>query len=304
MDARMVSWAKASALNSAVQKLGAKLVFPSQNLVDLVWKSKPPRSKEPIFIQSRRFAGQDAASKLAMLREWVMEQPPAKPGYSKPGPPTDAQKHVATLVTGLSNIAWLLNLRGNDVPYNPVFYAYLFVARDNAILFVEKEKVTDDVRAHLDSLRIDVQEYNNLWSYLRRAPWGAGKVLIADDASYAISLLLTHFRYTITPSPSYVDELKAVKNTTEIDGIRAAHLRDGASYVRWLAWLEDKLAKGYEITEYEAAARLTEYRRKNELYMGLAYESISATGENAALPHYTPTKSKAKFIERDTPYLK
>ena len=115
-------------------------------------------------------------------------------------------------------------------------------------------------------------------------------MLISDDTSYAISLLLTHFRYTITPSPSHIDSMKAIKNATEIEGMRNAHLRDGACYVRWLAWLEEKLAQGYEITEYEAAARLTEYRRKAELFEGLAYECTSATGANAALPHYVPRK--------------
>lgn len=304
LDARMISWAKASALNSSIAKVGAKLVFPAQNLVDLVWKTRPARSKDPIFRQPRRFAGEDASSKLSAIRTWITEQPPAKPAYAKRGPATEAQKHAATLVSGLSNIAWALNLRGHDIPFNPVFQAYLFISLEGAVLFVETSKVGDEVRSHLSSLNVDIREYNDLWSFLRRPTWGAGRVLISEDTSYAISLLLTHFRYTITPAPCHIDALKAVKNTTEIEGMRAAHLRDGASYVRWLAWLEDKLAQGYEITEYEAAARLTEHRRKNDLFEGLAYENTSATGANAALPHYVPRKSTAKLIDRNTPYLK
>ena len=77
----------------------------------------------------------------------------------------------------------------------------------------------------------NVREYNDLWSFLRRPTWGQGLVLISDDTSYAISLLLTHFRYTITPSPSHIDSMKAIKNATEIEGMRNAHLRDGACYV-------------------------------------------------------------------------
>lgn len=91
--------------------------------------------------------------------------------------------------------------------------------------------------------------------------------------------MMTSFRYTVLPS--YVEEMKAVKNKTEINGLRNAYLRDGAAYVRWLAWIEQKIQQGYDITEYEAAWRLTEYRRKNKHYMGLAYENISATGANA-----------------------
>ena len=91
--------------------------------------------------------------------------------------------------------------------------------------------------------------------------------------------MMTSFRYTVLPS--FIEERKAIKNETEIKGMRNAYLRDGAAYVRWLAWLESKMQQGYDITEYEAAFRLTEYRRKNKNYMGLAYENISASGPNA-----------------------
>lgn len=135
--------------------------------------------------------------------------------------------------------------------------------------------------------------------------------------------MMTSFRYTVLPP--YVEEIKAVKSEAEIRGLKAAYLRDGVAYVRWLAWLEHKLQQGYGINEYEAAWRLTEYRRKQKNYMGLAYENISASGPNAgespacvmraqsnlqgsfsclALPHYVPHKATARDIDRDTPYLK
>lgn len=129
-------------------------------------------------------------------------------------------------------------------------------------------------------------------------------------------------RYTVLPS--YVDQTKAVKNQVEIQGLRNAYLRDGIAFVRFLAWLEQKIQQGFEITEYEAAWRLTEYRRQLEKYQGLAYENISASGPNAgepyifprlytvlislcpcsALPHYSPRKATARFIDQETPYLK
>ena len=90
---------------------------------------------------------------------------------------------------------------------------------------------------------------------------------------------MTSFRYTVLPS--FVEDMKAVKNDVEIHGLRNVYLRVGAAYVRWLAWLEQKIQQGYDITEYEAAWRLTEYRRESRYYMGLAYENISATGANA-----------------------
>jgi Xaa-Pro aminopeptidase len=105
------------------------------------------------------------------------------------------------------------------------------------------------------------------------------QVIISPQTSYAISLMLTSYHYTVLPS--VIEEWKAIKNDAEIAGMRAAYIRDGAAYVKWLAWLEDKMGQGYNITEYEAAWRLTEFRRRGKHYMGLAYENISATGKNA-----------------------
>ena len=122
-----------------------------------------------------------------------------------------------------------------------------------------------------------------------------------------------------------MDGMKAVKNAVEIEGLRRAYRRDGASWVRWAAWMEDKFAKNYTISEWEAGYRLSVFREKYgweyegaggvilggeeggekvNYFRGLSYEPISATGPNAALPHYTPRKSTARMIEMGTPYLK
>ena len=294
----MLSHEKAVLFNTQLTAKSSKLIYPPQNFVDLIWKDKPPKSKEPIFIQPMEFTGKEASTKLAELRSWIKSQPPATLSYSK-APATPSQMHVATLITSLSsigtslpvhlikfyndilNIAYVLNLRGGDIPFNPLFHSYLFVAIDRAVLFTDSVKVNEDVRTYLHSLGVERKEYNDLWSFLRRREWGEGKVLISPQTSYAISLMLTHFRYTI--APSIVDDIKAIKNELELDGMRRAYLRDGASFVRWFAWLEEKLAQGYEITEYEAAWRLTEFRKHNKHYWGLAYQNISASGANAGM---------------------
>ncbi|EIW83367.1 Creatinase aminopeptidase [Coniophora puteana RWD-64-598 SS2] len=300
MDARMISHQHATQLTAKINEKKSKLVFPPQNYIDLVWKDKPSRSKEPVFIQPIEFTGREASSKLAEIRNFVRAQPPSVPSYSKSNP-TPAQMHVGTLITSLSSIAYLLNLRGSDIPYNPLFYAYLFVSLDRITLFLDASKLTPDVEDYLASLGIERKEYNDIWAFLRRREWGEGKIIIHAETSYAISLMLTHFRYTV--APSFVEDMKAVKNEVELEGMRRAYIRDGAAYVKWLAWLEHKIQQGYDITEWEAAWRLTEYRRQNKHYWGLAYENISASGPNAALPHYSPTKLGAKMIDRETPYL-
>jgi Xaa-Pro aminopeptidase len=127
-------------------------------------------------------------------------------------------------------VAYILNLRGGDIPYNPVFQSYLYVGLDRAVLFIEIAKVGPEVQEYLDELGVEVREYNNVWQFLRKREMGEGKVLINAQTPYALSLMLTHLRYTV--APSFVDEMKAVKNETELEGMRHAYMRDGAAFVR------------------------------------------------------------------------
>ncbi|TFK24757.1 aminopeptidase-P [Coprinopsis marcescibilis] len=309
LDARMISHEKATLLTSKLNSLDSKLVYPPQNLVDLVWKEKPDKSKASIYIQGIEYTGKDANFKIGKVREWIKLQPPAMSPYTK-REPTARDMHVGTLITALPQIAYLLNLRGADIPYNPLFHAYLYVGLDRCVLFIENNKIVDEVSDYLRSINVERRDYTDLWKFLRGrefavspdTPRGeAGRVIISPQTSYAISLMLTHNRYTI--APSQVEHMMALKNAVEIDCMRRAYLRDGVSFVRFIAWLDSKLAQGYDISEYEAASRLTEFRRKSKNFMGLAYENISATGSNAALPHYVAKKSTAKMIDRSTPYL-
>jgi len=133
-------------------------------------------------------------------------------------------------------------------------------------------------------------------------------VIISPNTPYAVSLIIGSHRYVVLPS--YVEEVKAVKNEVEIEGLRNAYIRDGVAIVRWFAWLEHKFGQGYEITEWEASEKLNSFREdeptkegESSMYMGLAYENIVASGANAALPHYSPTRNGAKTITKNEPFL-
>jgi Xaa-Pro aminopeptidase len=125
-------------------------------------------------------------------------------------------------------LAWMLNLRGRDIPFNPVFQSYLYVGTEKTILFIDQNKINDEVGQYLSSISVETRSYDDVWNFLGSDDMGSGKVLITGQTSYAIANKL-HGRFTDTAS--YVDEMKAVKNDVELEGFRKAYTRDSAAYV-------------------------------------------------------------------------
>lgn len=135
--------------------------------------------------------GKDATYKIYKLREWIKKQPPSVPSYSK-AEPTPAQMHIGTLVTSLSCVgtqliifanstskfytAYTLNMRGSDIPFNPLFHGYLYVGLNNAIVFIDSSKVQEEMADYLASINVERRDYTELWSFLRKREWGEGKV--------------------------------------------------------------------------------------------------------------------------------
>ncbi|ESK89286.1 xaa-pro aminopeptidase [Moniliophthora roreri MCA 2997] len=280
-------------LESGLRKRNARIVYPPGNLVDKIWRERPPQSKNLVFLHPVEFAGETASSKLQRLRGWIQ---------TVRGDENDDQQRVGTLVVSLPDIAYLLNLRGSDIEFSPLFHSYLFVGLDSATLFLDTVKVPSKVDLYLQNLGVQRKEYGEVWEFVATREWGPeGKVIISPQASVAIARALPQSTYIIMPAE--VERMKAIKNVTEIEGLRKAYLRDGVCFVRFLAWLESQVAAGHRLTEWDAAEKLNELRRHSEYYQGLASENISACGPNAALPHYVPMREKARVIDEQTPYL-
>lgn len=179
----MVSHEKATLLSSKLNALESKLVYLPQNLVDLTWKVKPIKPDAAIYIRHFEFAG----FQVGML-------------YLKAQQSARQYIQVGTLVTSLSCIsepwtkkslpvlilllAYILNLRGSDIPYNPLFHSYLFISLDSAILFVESSKIHADVAQYLKELNVQLRPYTDLWPFLRRREWGEGKYWIRSPVIF------------------------------------------------------------------------------------------------------------------------
>ncbi|KAL7341825.1 peptidase M24, structural domain-containing protein [Rhodotorula toruloides] len=288
VDAALQDYGSGKALSQSVKSRGLELVFPAENLVDQIWHDRPSRTQKPIHVHPLKFTGKSAKAKIADLRSYLSSNFPT--AENSPSP--------SYLVTSLTAIAWLLNLRGGDIAHNPVFYAYVLVEKETVKLWVQEESLSDEVRSAIAEFGGEIRDYKKALDELAETK---GMVVTDSKSSWAIVERLGEENVEIVKSP--VETAQAVKNEVEIQGFRNAYLRDGAAWARWQAWLEEQLEQGKEVTEWDAGEKLTSFRKGGQYFAGLAYENISASGENAALPHYEPSPDRPTPISRDSPYL-
>ncbi|KAH8920140.1 Creatinase/aminopeptidase [Atractiella rhizophila] len=268
---------------------GITLVTISSNLIDPIWTDQPGRSTYPLLIQGLEYSGESASSKLPTVTSYIRSFPSPSSHF---------------ILSSLPDIAWLLNLRGKDVDYNPVFASYLLIGADgHTTLFVDRSKITPEVAAYLEETKVAVKGYEDVWETLAGLELGGRKVLGSSEISWALVEAIGEDNLSLVPDPSPVVAARGIKNPVEIEGFRKGYLRDSVAWARWAAKLERAIKGGEEVNEWEAGNRLTVERERMELYMGLAYPNISASNENAALPHYQPAKEGSRIVDRQTPYL-
>ncbi|KAL8939762.1 MAG: hypothetical protein Q9216_003176 [Gyalolechia sp. 2 TL-2023] len=282
------------------KKGGAQLVGITKNLVDLAWgDERPPRPHEKVSVLDIKYAGKMFEEKIADLRKEL-----------------DKKRSAGLIISMLDEVAWLFNLRGKDIPYNPVFFSYAAVTPTTATLYIDESKLNTDVVPHLgDEVRIRpyeavFQDAETFGASLEmeaptegKPPAPKQKFLISTKASWALSLNLGG-EEKVEELRSPIGDAKAIKNTTELEGMRACHIRDGASLSEYFAWLEEELTvKGTKLDEVQGADKLEEIRSKRDHFVGLSFDTISSTGPNAAVIHYKPERGNCSTIDPTALYL-
>ena len=201
----------------------------------------------------------------------------------------------------------MLNLRGSDIEYNPVFLSYLFIKfppkkqKPQVTLFINMDRLEQSVKTYLKSLSVQIQKYEYIFHFLSiiSYPITADK----NSCNYSLIRTLDEFEYISKPSP--IEMFKAVKNERELQGLRDCHVRDGAAVVAYLAWLHHELliSKRTDLTEYSAPLQLEKYRRMQKFNKGLSFKTISAIGPNGAIVHYSPEEKTAAVLTPNEVYL-
>ena len=191
------------------------------------------------------------------------------------------------MICALDEIAWLFNLRGSDVAYNPVFLSYAVIGRDFVRLYLDETKLTAEAGDHLASLGVSVCPYEEVYETAKN--WGGQKILFSEaQSNYRLFQILSENGAQILNAPDPVLELKAVKNEVEISQTRTAHIRDGIIMVRFMKWLKETVKEG-ALTEASAMEHLDSMRREAIHSLGLSFNTIAGYGPHGAIVHYAVT---------------
>ena len=271
---------------AAAEKAGAVLRAVSDNPVDRVWPGQPPAPIAPVVPHPERFAGESAQSKRARIGRALTEEGAG-----------------AVVLTMPESIAWLLNIRGGDVPHTPLPLSFAILRQDGSVtLFIDRRKLVPGLERHLGN-GVTVMPPEGLGTALDALAAEGGKVQVdpATAASWVFDrLAAAGAQIHRAADPCLLP--KACKNPVELDGTRAAHRRDGAALTRFLAWLAHEAPKG-GLAEIAASDRLETLRREGEHFRDLSFSTISGAGSNGAIVHYRATPETEKRLEPGTLYL-
>lgn len=281
-DGRVVNELLGEEMEAAVAARHAKIAY-GEDLVGMIWADRPALSREPVWILDEKYCGKSAAEKIADLRAAMRE--------------AGADVHV---LTALDDIVWLLNIRGNDVPCNPVVLSYLAVTETEVLLFIQEEALDDSARSYLEGLGVTVKPYDSIYDYVKTL---AGQAVMVEKSR--VNYALCH---NLDASCRVIDRMnptalaKAVKNPVEMENIRRAHIKDGVAVTKYIYWLKKNIGK-IPMDEMSVADRLEEFRREQEGYLGPSFNTISAYGPNAAMCHYSATEESKAVLEPRGLYL-
>ena len=275
VNAQMFSVNAYAAMKSELTINDFELV--SIDLPALVWTDRPALPLKPFFVFDTQYAGKSTAEKLTLVRAEMKK--------------AHAQVFV---ISALDDIAWLFNIRGRDVDYNPVVIAYALVENDNATLFIASEKLTPETNAYLQSQEVAAEPYLAIYDKLKDI--SASKAVLVDGGKLNQGLFESipsacAIRNTMSP----VFKLKSVKNEVEMAGVRRAMVKDGVALTRFFIWLEENLKTG-NLSEISVSDKLREFRSEQDNFVGESFGTIAGYAAHGAIVHYSATpESDAKL---------
>lgn len=270
VDGRLFSLIEANRIEMFCAQNGF-MFAPDFRAAEAIWTDRPARPMNQAFVHDEALAGEDVDSKISRVVDAL-----------------DAADADGLLITALDEIAWLLNLRGSDVDYTPVVIAFAYVSEDERVLFIDSEKVTSEVKAHLKKYGVKIKDYDDIEKFLGKISSTATVMVDPNRVSDALGqAMICNKTYMASP----VIALKGVKNESQIAGFRQAMLYDGAAMVHMMMWLEQNVANG--ITEMDVDCRLQQERAAYASNRGDSFHMIAGYKDHGAIVHYEATDESA-----------
>lgn len=268
IDGSVFSVEAARQLQNDLKKSGIAVKSISDPM-NRIWNDRPAMPQEVAYIYNTEYAGKSCQEKLAVIRKEMKS--------------LEADR---LLVSALDEIAWTLNIRGNDVHCNPVVVSHLLIGEQDAHFFIQPRKLTEEIKVYLEKAGVSIHDYEEIDLFLKNLR--AGSILLNPAKTNFASYSAISPECRIIEGASPVTLLKAIRNEQEINGIHAAMQRDGVALVKFLKWLEEAAPTGKE-TELSVDKKLHEFRAAQPLYMGESFDTIAGYKEHGAIVHYEAT---------------
>ena len=248
------------------------------DLLDKVWEERPSLPKEKVYLLDEKFSGESLESKLKRLREKMKEK--------------NATVHI---LSTLEDIGWLLNLRGNDIEYNPFVLAYAIISMERVLLFTDISKFSNEIKNYFNKNNVELFDYFDFYNYLENILL-KNKILLDYDNVNCFIVKSINKNIEIINGENPTVSLKAIKNETEIKNTINAHIKDGIAVTKLMYWLKNQ--KDYsKIKEMDIVEKVEEFRQEQDGYLGNNFSTISAFGKNSPMMHYLPSLDSNAILE-------
>lgn len=269
-DGRTISAAMGAILELNLAKKNITISY-EDDLLNEIWEDRPALSDVKAFLLDIKYSGEDFTSKIARVREWMREN--------------NTTTHI---LTSLDDIAWLFNIRGGDIKYNPVVLSYAVITLDKAILFIDENKLNDEIKTSFGEEVVEIKNYFEIYEFVKTI--NKEEIVLIDSNKISYSILKNipaGVKVVNGMNPS--TKFKAQKNSVEIENTKKAHIRDGVAVTKFMYWLKNNIGK-IEITELSAADKITELRREQGKFIEESFGTIAGYASNGAIIHYSVTK--------------
>ncbi len=270
IDGRVINSRLGIKLEERLKEKNASISY-NRDIVDEIWEDRPALSCEPAFLLDIQYAGKSRKEKLEDLRKKLEEE-----------------KADVFILTCLDDIAWLFNIRGNDIPYNPVVLSYVIITKEKGYFFVNEGVLNTEIKEAFQMDQIEIMPYDAIYDFVKQ--FSNTEVVLLDKGKVNYAIIRN-----LNPDIKIIDKVnpttlaKAVKNEVELENLRKSHLKDAVAVTKFMYWLKTKVGKE-EITEITASDYLENLRREQEGFIELSFDTICAYQEHAAMMHYSASK--------------